>query len=475
MKQKFQQLEITNLSKKEIIRLQREINILSKLDHPSFLRFIGYSPIDFNQQPNPIVVTEMPYNQSLNDLLNVERNETHIGEWNDTKKLINIYGIASGMAYLHSNNVIHRNLSPESIFLDDYLFPKIVNFGLLTKIHTIATMTYQTTIGIKGNPSYSSPELLEINEYSKRSDIYAFALIVYEIMTLEIPFKTINNFNNLFNEIVKRSKRPKLDKNIPDCYRQIIELCWSQNPEDRPTFEEITSILKNEKGFITKNVNEEEFKQYMEFIEKSKIDFYSENRVVKFDNIIKSKDDGEHQLKDSTLSQSNRKTMVKEFNHIYDDLLNRKSIGSINSEVKNYLLQNSESISTSSISLDFKVIIGISTSDTDYIMSDVEKIKKMISLYKIINNLNHPCIAKSLGFFTGNDESPSFLFEYYSHKLRNVVESIDDIYLVTLVCEISHAIMHVHSKKLIHRNLNIENILLILQIIQKFLVLKILS
>lgn len=64
----------------------------------------------------------MPYNQSLNDLLNVERNETHIGEWNDTKKLINIYGIASGMAYLHSNNVIHRNLSPESIFLDDYLF-----------------------------------------------------------------------------------------------------------------------------------------------------------------------------------------------------------------------------------------------------------------------------------------------------------------------------------------------------------------
>ena len=50
------------------------------------------------------------------------------------------------------------------------------------------------------------------------------------------------------------------------------------------------------------------------------------------------------------------------------------------------------------------------------------------------------------------------MYTYYSRKLKNVFESIDDIYLVTLIYEIANAMMFIHSKKLIHRNLNIENI-----------------
>lgn len=57
---------------------------------------------------------------------------------------------------------------------------------------------------------------------------------------------------------LKQEHRPKIDQKVYGCYRQLIELCWSQNPEERPTFKEIT-ILKNNKEFITKNINKEEF------------------------------------------------------------------------------------------------------------------------------------------------------------------------------------------------------------------------
>ena len=135
---KISTTSIVELTSKDLIHLSREINILSKFNHPSFLKFIGYSPIDFNNQPMPTIITEIPPHKSLKKFLKWREIE-HTEEWDDTKKLINIYGIASGMAYLHSHNVIHRNLSPESIFLDEFLFPKIGNFGLLKAIFLFIT------------------------------------------------------------------------------------------------------------------------------------------------------------------------------------------------------------------------------------------------------------------------------------------------------------------------------------------------
>ena len=286
---KISTTSIVELTSKDLIHLSREINILSKFNHPSFLKFIGYSPIDFNNQPMPTIITEIPPNKSLKKLLEMKRDDEHTEEWDDTKKLINIYGIASGMAYLHSHNVIHRNLSPESIFLDEFLFPKKGNFGLLSKIHSTETMTFQTSVGIKGNIFYSSPELLEFNEYSKSSDVYAYSLIVYEIMTHEKPFKNIHNFNTLFNEVVTKSNRPKFDVDINEHYRILIELCWSQNINERPSFSNIVSLLKNDSGFITESINKEVFFNYIHLIEKSNIEFYSNNLVVKFDDLIKEK------------------------------------------------------------------------------------------------------------------------------------------------------------------------------------------
>ena len=58
------------------------------------------------------------------DIFENERKGVKNDGWNDTKRLINIYGIASGMSFLHSQNIIHRNLKPSNILVDELIHPK---------------------------------------------------------------------------------------------------------------------------------------------------------------------------------------------------------------------------------------------------------------------------------------------------------------------------------------------------------------
>ena len=210
------------------------------------------------------------------------------------------------MKFLHSHSILHRDLTPESIFLDNNLYPKISNFGLSTHFHTQKSMTFQSTLGVKGNPVYSAPEVLSGNKYLKSSDVYSFGLLVYSIMTNKIPYENISNLHNLFNEICVKSSRPELnEEKIGNSYRQLIEICWSQNCNDRPTFEDIVDILnKEESSFITNKVDKDEYISYKKFIDQSKIEFYSNTKIIKQEELLKANGKIKEIQQESTESDS---------------------------------------------------------------------------------------------------------------------------------------------------------------------------
>lgn len=208
---------------------------------------------------------ELVSDVTLNKIIQQERKKIKMLYWNNTKKLICIYGIASAMLYLHSHNIVHCCLQPSNIYFDDILFPKIGDYGLSTKFFDVDTMTHQTISGNKGTPIYSAPEVLNSNVYSKASDVYAFSMVVYEIITNEIPFNEINN-NQIIKDIIKKNKRPFIKESIPICYRKLIERCWAQEPDERPSFDVIVDLLKKTE-FIIDDVIEEDYHKYIDFIE----------------------------------------------------------------------------------------------------------------------------------------------------------------------------------------------------------------
>ncbi|KAK8854433.1 hypothetical protein M9Y10_016995 [Tritrichomonas musculus] len=121
--------------------------------------------------------------------------------------------------------------------------------------------------GFKGTPAYCSPEVFK-EEYSKGGDVYSFGFVVYEIVTNKIPFNEIKNINEIYTEVVNKGNRPIIEESVPDCYRNLIECCWSQNENERPSFSQIIDLLKTETGFITENVLKSDYMKYIEFIDK---------------------------------------------------------------------------------------------------------------------------------------------------------------------------------------------------------------
>ena len=142
-------------------------------------------------------------------------------------------------------------LCPENIYLNESVLPKIGGFGLLKKIRTNEKIFIPTSNEIKGNIKYASPELLADYKYSESSDVYAFSLICYEILTLSVPFTNLETKESIIDEVVNKQNRPKFDVDVPLCYKNLIERCWSQNPDDRPSFRDKEEMVLNDDDGVT--------------------------------------------------------------------------------------------------------------------------------------------------------------------------------------------------------------------------------
>ena len=247
--------------------LSNEVDVLTHLQHPSIQQVIGYSLINFNHHPKPVIIREYSANQTLFDIIDNERKGIKKLNWNDTQKLINIFGIASGMAYLHSNNVIHHELKTKNIFVDDNLRPQITEFGFFIKPQNSTKVATESSSSNKEIPYFLSPEILQSQSPTKSSDVYSFAFVVYEIISNEIPFQNIISQKQLITEVVNKGARPLLNERFPENYRELILSCWSQNSNERPTFDSIVIELKKEK-FITDKIDKKEINKYIKLIEK---------------------------------------------------------------------------------------------------------------------------------------------------------------------------------------------------------------
>ena len=99
-----------------------------------------------------------------------------------------LQGIATGLDFLHTHQIIHRDLRSSSILVDDDDQPYISNFGMAQAIEPVKLS--RSSNNFFGGLSYLSPEVLEGEAFSKQSDIFAFGIFVYESIAGQVPFNT---------------------------------------------------------------------------------------------------------------------------------------------------------------------------------------------------------------------------------------------------------------------------------------------
>src|SRR5579872_4877121 len=154
--------------------------------------------------------------------------------------------LCSALDAAHSENVVHRDLKPNNILIDhaDCLF--VMDFGLAKSIEAEATMMTRTG-QILGTPRYMAPEQVEAKAVDHRADIYALGLILYEMVSGEIPFKADSAMQLMYQRVTQKPKDVRLvNPEVLDYLARIIMRCLEREPEAR--YQSTKDILKDIEG-----------------------------------------------------------------------------------------------------------------------------------------------------------------------------------------------------------------------------------
>lgn len=158
-------------------------------------------------------------------------------EIDDRLRLVMARQIAAAMRYLHAHNVIHRDLKSLNLLVNTRLEIKISDFGLSRVIDKNQPMTSNI-----GTVAWIAPEIFSNKKlYTEKADVYSYGIILWELLTRQMPFAEAEAFT--IPVLVTKGKRPTLPKKVPKDYGKLMEKCWHQKGEKRPSFEEIVQRL----------------------------------------------------------------------------------------------------------------------------------------------------------------------------------------------------------------------------------------
>ena len=238
--------------------INREIGIMIRCQHPTIIKFLGYSYIDFNNQKNVTIFMDLAKKGSLAELLNKSQNGLLDDVIDNTTKQIILVGIARGMMILHQHHIIHRDLKPGNILLDNEYHPHITDFGLSKLYETGRSMIQSQQCGTS---MYMAPEIIEGIRYNGKVDVYSFGILMFEVVTDSVPYPLLLNgkmspysFNK---KIIEEDLRPKFEFPINPSIQKLIESCWAKDPKERPTFEEIYKKLAYNIDDLVDNIYED--------------------------------------------------------------------------------------------------------------------------------------------------------------------------------------------------------------------------
>lgn len=209
----------------------REIEIHATLQNQFLLPFIGYT----SSHPYTIITPEMP-NGSLYDALHNPESKIKL---NGTELTKIGYCIACGMRYLHDRHIMHRDLKSPNVLLDSDKLPKICDFGLSRTRELQSNLTKTV-----GTPQWMAPELIKCADYDESIDVYAYGVVLWEMLTGMVPFEGKESFQIIYVLLSDPNPHP-IPPDAPEPLSNLIQKCVSQDPKSRPTFTDIISDFEN--------------------------------------------------------------------------------------------------------------------------------------------------------------------------------------------------------------------------------------
>ena len=208
-------------------RFIREAKAAASLSHPNI---VAVQDQGWNQSgvPAVFIVMELVEGHTLRDYI-YERGKLTIDD-----ALSFIDPVLSALSAAHNIGIIHRDIKPENILISKEGRVKIADFGLARGNMLGTTMTAESSV-ILGSVSYLSPEQVQRGIADSRSDVYAAAIVLFEMITGEKPFAADTPIQIAYMHV--NEKIPLLSskvKGMPAALENLVAKATSTNPDDRP-------------------------------------------------------------------------------------------------------------------------------------------------------------------------------------------------------------------------------------------------
>eukprot|EP00055_Hartaetosiga_balthica_P014766 m.82972 g.82972 ORF g.82972 m.82972 type:complete len:1671 (-) comp8681_c1_seq1:145-5157(-) len=289
---------IGHLDETLFAEFEKEVDFLRRTRHPHLVRFFGTG---LDQHHAPFLVLEFVDLGSLKGILYEKGLEKVLKEAEGSKhrdtldlKLNLMEDVARGMKFLHSLEVLHRDLKSGNVLVTNRLFAKITDFGSMSgKLSKLAhkpktrtrrglasssSSSFSTSVDLDedgysieysressvsstlssgaGTPMYMAPEALKREPLTMRADVFSFGVLMWEVWMCKQPDIIKQELGDAFEgplisvilSLYQQDRRLLFDENALGWYEELATKCMEFNPSERPSFEEILSSMKNRKS-----------------------------------------------------------------------------------------------------------------------------------------------------------------------------------------------------------------------------------
>ena len=222
-----------------IERFRNELKLARKISHRHVCRMYDMSEVD----GIPFITMEYVPGEDLKSLIR------RIGQFTIGKAVFIVKQICEGLVEAHRLGVVHRDLKPQNVMIDREGNARIMDFGIARSLRTKGI----TDTGIiMGTPEYMSPEQVEAKEIDSRTDIYSLGIILYEMLTGQVPFKGDTPLSLAVKQKTEEAPDPRtINTHIPEDLSRIILKCMNKDKNDR--FQDAEELL-NKLGNIEKGI-----------------------------------------------------------------------------------------------------------------------------------------------------------------------------------------------------------------------------